>query len=466
MGHIMHRERWEEMADRVVPDLGVLKAYPPASLQGRRLEFVNGMSANERFGCLGNFERMKFSGQDPVAEPGIWLSSVVNNRADRVARSRVFSSILVNDISVDRHFLIGTNLDGLLNYIHEDWASHAASLTLWPPSGELQPRDILEQAAHRMRIPCSEAQLDGRLLAMLQGLGIEEEPVATDRLRSNPEELRDLLESHQADAQLADILDHIGQLTGAFREYRALAGRVEAAGQSVDPALDADFRQQLWIWFERKLVVFEDPHTTGNQIIARITRETPPGLHNRIMGMQNIKGTGLDFVYRWQAWETCYRACQDLRSREPAVAEQGLRALSTFQEYGLLCDETVRSMVEEVRHSQMAQSELFQGELTVILSSLDTAMQALTADLNRRGGNSLLDRLLEHVESFLDAGDAIKRRKQANRIYRDLAAERISHERAALELQSLTRRQKGGWLQQRLREMLVPLQFRFRTRGD
>lgn len=456
----------KEMADRVVPDLGVLKAYPPATIQGRRLEFVNGMSANERFGCLGNFERMKFTGQDPVGEPAIWLSSVVNNRADRVARSRVFSSILVNDISVDRHFLIGTNLDGLLNYIQEDWASHAESLTLWPASGELQPRDILEQAAQRMRIPCSEAHLDGRLVAMLQGLGIEDEPAAPDRLRQDPDQLRALLESHQADARLDAILEHIGQLTGAFREYRALADRVEAAGQSVDPALDADFRQQLWIWFERKLVVFEDPHTTGNQIIARITRETPPGLHNRIMGMQNIKGTGLDFVYRWQAWETCYRACQDLRSREPAVAEQGLRALSTFQEYGLLCDETVRSTVEEVRHSQMAQSELFQGELTVILSNLDSAMQGLTAGLHRTGGDSLLDRLLEHVESFLDAGDAIKRRKQANRIYRDLAAERISHERAALELQSLTRRQKGGWLQQRLREMLVPLQFRYRTRED
>ena len=36
---------------------------------------------------------------------------MVNNRADRVARSRVFASVLVEDISADRHFLIGGNLN-------------------------------------------------------------------------------------------------------------------------------------------------------------------------------------------------------------------------------------------------------------------------------------------------------------------------------------------------------------------
>ncbi|MEA2094089.1 MAG: hypothetical protein U9P11_05950, partial [Pseudomonadota bacterium] len=244
----------KEMADRVVPDLGVLKASPPASVQGRILEFINGMSANERFGCLGNYERMDFSQQDPYQEPGIWLSSVVNNRADRVARSRVFSSILVNDVSIDRHFLIGTNLDGLLNYIREDWAGFAESLTLWPQTGAAQPLEMLERAARRMRIPFCEEHLTGRLLAMLQGLGVNAE-----------------------------------------------------------------------------------------------------------LGMSGGSGHG------------------------------------------------VMSM------------------------------------------------LLVHVEAFLDAGDAIKRRKKANQIYRDLAAERISHERAALELQALTKRQKGGWLQHRLGEILYPL---------
>src|SRR5215831_21258289 len=45
----------KEMADRVVPDLGVLKTSPAASLRTRRLEFSNGCSANERHGCLNNW---------------------------------------------------------------------------------------------------------------------------------------------------------------------------------------------------------------------------------------------------------------------------------------------------------------------------------------------------------------------------------------------------------------------------
>jgi len=54
----------KEMADRVVPDLGVLKVYPPARITGRRLQFVNGCSANERFGALGNWTRLDFDKQE------------------------------------------------------------------------------------------------------------------------------------------------------------------------------------------------------------------------------------------------------------------------------------------------------------------------------------------------------------------------------------------------------------------
>ena len=124
----------KEMADRVVPDLGVLKAYPIASIEARRLEFINGMSANERFGCLSNWTRMGFDTHDPATTPGVWISTVVNNRADRVPRSRVFANILVADIRADRHFLIGNNLSGLMGYIWEAWQRYALTLTLWPTS--------------------------------------------------------------------------------------------------------------------------------------------------------------------------------------------------------------------------------------------------------------------------------------------------------------------------------------------
>ena len=115
----------KEMADRVVPDLGVLRTSPVCEIQGRRLQFTNGMSANERLGFLGNWSRTGFDRQDFKAEPGVWITTVVNNRADRIPRSRIFASVLVNDAKADRHFLIGGNLEGLMGYVEEEWQVRA-----------------------------------------------------------------------------------------------------------------------------------------------------------------------------------------------------------------------------------------------------------------------------------------------------------------------------------------------------
>ena len=64
--------------------------------------------------------------------------------------------------------------------------------------------------------------------------------------------------------------------------------------------------------------------------------------------------------------------------------------------------------------------------------------------------NAFIIRLVNRIELLFDAGAAVKRRKRANRIYADLTSQRISHERAALELKRLNKEQKGGWLKERL----------------
>lgn len=76
-----------------------------------------------------------------------------------------------------------------------------------------------------------------------------------------------------------------------------------------------------------------------------------------------------------------------------------------------------RLAVDEVRRTPNTQSELFQGELTIILSNLECSMQKVKAELSTSvgGGSGVWPGLLVHVEAFLDAGDAVKRRKQATR---------------------------------------------------
>jgi poly-gamma-glutamate synthase PgsB/CapB len=437
----------KEMADRVVPDLGVLKAYPIAHLRTRRLEFVNGMSANERFGCLSNWTRMGFDTRDPEKEPGVWLTTVVNNRADRVARSRVFAGVVVNDLAADRHVLIGSNLEGLSGFIAEAWAAYEPTITLWPESAAAEaPTEVLHRLARRMRLASTDQHVIDRLRVMLESdpqLPVDELAL----LRDQPEAFAAALAARNSPFA-AVMADRLAEWREQRDDIKALEQRLAGAGAGDRAQIDAEVRRAMAKWFQRKVIVVHDFYATGDQIVDRICEETPPGFLNRIMGIQNIKGTGLDFVYRWQAWQTCYDYCQQLRSKDPLVVARGVADLASFKEHGLLTEELVREVIAELRRSATPQTELQRSLLAVIETSLDERLAAIRAAAGGDAGRQtrFSARLLTWLEAFHDAGDAVRRRKKADLIYRDLIGQRISADRAVLELQELTKRQKGGWL--------------------
>ncbi|MFK5953737.1 MAG: hypothetical protein QM498_11815, partial [Desulfobacterium sp.] len=163
-----------EMADRVVPDIGSLKIFPIAPIRRRRLEFINGMSANERFAAISNWRRTGFESHDYEKQPGTLISTLVNNRADRIPRTRVFASIIVKDLSVDFHFLIGSNLKGLMGFINTAWDDYLEKISL--DSGEKTDAesslDVFRSMARRMRIPLTSHTIIQRLNAMLMGIGV------------------------------------------------------------------------------------------------------------------------------------------------------------------------------------------------------------------------------------------------------------------------------------------------------
>ena len=434
----------KEMADRVVPDLGVLKTYPCAPWRTRRLEFVNGMSANERFGCLGNWTRSNFDKADPEKESDTWITIVINNRADRIARSRVFGSIVAKDINFDRCILIGNNLAGINGYIRESWAEWVSEVKI-AGEGVDVPGSILMAMAKRFRIPYREALVKARLDAMLTPVCSQTERDEITSLWQKPEQIELRLSQSKYDS-VPEIAKFLRKDLQLLESYQNFAKKLEVATDSVSETLNEEFHGLLWEWFEQKLFTVEDYYATGNKVIEHICDETPPGFYNRILGMQNIKGTGLDFVYRWQAWEACYKACEQLSSPVTQTADKGLSTLASFQEYGVICEETVRQTVAEVRESASAQNEKYQAELTLILSHLQGALEKARAQMTVVRNQNKISKLIEFLEAFLDAGDAVKRRKKANQIYKDLATERISRDRAVLELQALNNRQKGGWL--------------------
>ncbi|MDQ7047543.1 MAG: hypothetical protein Q9M39_07945 [Sulfurovum sp.] len=442
-------EALKAMADNIVPDLGVLKAYPSAKVGKSRLLFINGMSANERFGALGNWDRMGLGKISDEDKPHIFISTVINNRADRVSRSRVFASLVVEDIVADCHVLIGSNLEGFNSYLEESWSEYQFKISL-SPEGKESVYDGLKNYAKHFRIIRSKQQLKEKLSIMLDAYDINEDKKID--ILSNYEDL-EMLQSMLIDK--TELLVFYTKYALEYEEYSAIVKKSLEAYESEE--LTVLFRKLLWKWLKNRIVVVNNYHATGNQVIQAISKATPPGMENNIIGIQNIKGTGLDFAYRWVAWNDCYTMCQAIMGKESEVVRKGIDALAEFDEHGPLSFELTQKSIDIAKSANATQNEYYQSQIQLIEKKLNTAkLENLKLSSDQPVSVSLSEKILYHIliiiESFMDAGDAVKRRKKANDIYKDLTNHRISHQRAAIELQKITKRQKGGWLIQKFKK--------------
>ncbi|MDC0662934.1 hypothetical protein [Marinobacter sp. SS21] len=432
----------KEMADRVVPDLGVLKIYPRVEVEGRGITFINGMSANERHAALANWKRLQFDSYTLADTPQHWVATVINNRADRVPRSQVFARMLAQELSADHHFLIGTNLDGLQSYIDGAWQARLDEEGLGNLSAD-ELLDTLARYARQLKVATTTSDASARTTAMLGGLGLNPEGhfASADALRTFCAEAELVTAQTEAVVQRWQA-DH-QELQEYERQATALRDRTDTR-ESLRTTLDR--------WFARRFTVILDSHARGDEVLRTIIDHTPPGLDAHVMGMQNIKGTGLDFIYRWQAWDQHYHDGQKLLADEPEQALIGARGLAAVEDFGWLDFDYLARILDQAADRPSNQTQAIQAELTIVRSRLAQAREAMGQADDQAGASSRhWDRLLDAVESLLDAGAAVRRRKRANQIYRDLAGQRISHERAALELKDLNRSQKGGWLKARFR---------------
>ena len=438
---------FRSMADHVILDLGVLKTYPASFIRGRTLQYVMGNSANERLGAMGNWTRMGFDKHDLVEDAGTWITTIINNRADRVPRSKVFASMLVKDIAADQHILIGTNVEGFMKFLDEAWQEHYADFTIW---GSTEEPHAIEQAlaecehkAISNRIIFKQSIITARLNKMFESIGIVD--LAMDD-SLNVDFVKSVLERHDKNEYLEQISTMLQAWQRELTQYQEIISSLE----SNKAESNQKFIQFLKESLIKRVLVVHDSMASGEAITNMVVDKTPLGFFTRIMGMQNIKGTGLDFVYRWQAWELCHAAGEKLLSKKQATVAEGLQELKSFKEYGVLSKNYVHNLLDKVKDNKIMQSELFQAELAEVENSLNEQLSVLETSSvqsdNSGKDNRVFKAVVNFTEKVVDIGDAVKRRKKADLIYKDMAAQRISHNRAALELQELTKRQKGGWL--------------------
>lgn len=445
----------KEMADNVVADLGVLKIYPVARVQQRQIEFINGMSANERLGAMGNWQRTGLGGHTLQQNPDIYTVIVINNRADRIARSKVFASMLVNDSQADCYCFIGANLGGFASYIEEAWQSYRQSLQLIPDDNNVEVAlDRFTAQAEKFRITNNETQVFGRVRASIEGLDCTDE-LKQQLLQSLPTTLDSNSNSHWSAGSVKGLdTAAIERLfTQDAEQYRQFRDFKRQFSNNLTIEVQNKLIDWLYDCFKSKWLVVEDYYSTGNQTINTLVQRIPPGLNSRVIGMQNIKGTGLDFIYRWQAWDTISHYCDILcQSREEAVLEDTAKALTTWEEFGVLDQEKVRETLILVRRRPEAQIEILQAQFRLIEQRLDKQLGDIEQSLQGSASQSkLASKVIDGIEAFLDSGDAIKRRKRADKIYQALLDHLISYDKASVELAKITKAQKGGWLSERLK---------------
>jgi poly-gamma-glutamate synthase PgsB/CapB len=480
------------MADNVVPDIGVLRSYPQVRLRGRRLRFTNGCSANERAGFLASWQRIGLD-LSPDADPETMVVTVVNNRDDRVARSEVFSRILVEDLSVDRHVIIGTNISGLLGFIRsalDDFLSQNPLLTtadLSDPQGQSRAETRLSRMMARFRIPTpSWDALRRRLIVYAHGCGLEAHPTegletCCRGLLENPSDVLALAAVRSElgkDAQLRQrlgesitaraseaaerkgeppevdrpaerteledhFLDQLARQVVASRLRATLAQAFMRRDQALAEGFQASFREVYRALFLSSLEVVQDPKTKGDEIARRCASCVPPGTRVEIMGTQNIKGTGLDFVYRWISVQT---VSDELARFETGHAEDrlaALRALVGFEDHGQMDMGLISAFLGHFSPRNDVESALA-DELRAKADAF--GRKSSDPDPKSRAKKSAGGGLLAFAEGWLDFLDATNRYRKAQVVLGDLRHRRISHRRAALRMREIQNREKGGWL--------------------
>jgi len=463
----------KEMADWVVPDLGVLKTYPEATWRGRRLVFSNGMSANERTGFLNNWVRCGFDRHQPD-DVGEWIVTVVNNRADRVSRSMVFADIVVEDARAHTHVLIGTNLAGLSGFIGTSLASALATLTLFHD-------DESALAAHAQVGLCTArasralaqlklgtlgpARLAAEALAMARGLGHEGaapeaalfaavfadasaesgRSLATARVHTARTLATPLAEFATAlGAHGPDAVAHLTELTArhlVFRRWHEELAPACAGDTQARHLHEQRFRDLYRQVFLATLVPLWNAAQSGDQIVDAIARLCPPGFRVRIMGIQNIKGTGLDFAYRWVHFDRTVRTARALADSCGPTALRLARDLDAEGTGVLDCVVAEQALGRAAASHGEPERSMF--------AALHKRMGERRADKERALVNDNGARGLSWkaaIEKLLDVWDGIPRLWRARRVMNDLVAGRLSHASAAEQMRDLMKRQKGGWL--------------------
>ncbi|OHU89363.1 poly-gamma-glutamate synthase PgsB [Pseudoalteromonas amylolytica] len=415
-------------AEHIVPDIGVLQHFSPAKVGDLTQSFVNGMSANERLATLENWQRLEL--QKVSQQRHIQTIALINNRDDRVARSKVFAHIMAEDICFDYIVVVGTNIGGFATYLR-------AAVS-----------ERIEKAVNN-----NDMQTITQFLEQLKLIHTDHDMLARFNLSCPEDEL-----THQDLESQQTLEKALKQRTCLCERHRRLF--IERFQQwqtaqsllTLDTPLQHETVEMCLALLNAKLILIEDAQISSDNLTQTIAQLGSNNQHQLIVGMQNIKGIGLRYVQSWQQWQKTKQRCDNLR-QETCNANDFKKYLSELSHqvsFNTLETATLEQTITHLLKAPQAQSELSQAELQSLLTKVKShTHEAPSSDSPAQSTSPVKQFFFQLIESFLEAGAAVQRKKQAQQIYKDIATTRITLARATMELTHLSQSQKPGWLMAR-----------------
>ncbi|MCH2085631.1 MAG: poly-gamma-glutamate synthase PgsB [Pseudoalteromonas sp.] len=419
---------YKETSARIIPDIGVLQHFEKAKVGKVEQSFINSMSANERLATLENWQRLGI--YDLNDNPKKQVIALINNRNDRVARSKVFADILSHDLRFDKIVVIGTNVDGFYSYfinaLIERLDKIIANNDLEEFNKLLSQFNFLTEEQLIARLSDAYDLTLANKLIKLNGDSLK---------KSNINALLKDATGNSNEAEASAILQNLF----VYQQRQTL----ELLKQDIVNNSEK-LKEVIVNTIKSNVVLHENSSLSADELTRSIAQLGLVNNHQVIVGMQNIKGAGLNYVYAWQQWQRINHTLEHLFDQQCTAKEfrTALTNLNMIVSFNRLEVATLKQHLSTLKKMHLAQNEFCQAEITNLLEKLE----AYSSEDNVEKQQALpIQYLNQVVESFLDAGAAVKRKKRANQIYKDIADQRITLEKAIKILGKLSRNQKSGW---------------------
>jgi hypothetical protein len=185
-----------------------------------------------------------------------------------------------------------------------------------------------------------------------------------------------------------------------------------------------------------RVLPLPNPKTSGDQILERIALLVPAGSRVTILGAENIRGTGLDFVYRWVSVDKVRGWLSDALKGDVEQAREALAHLGAWDGWGVWDARYAAEILE--RRGDRAAAVGLEEEWELALETVRAWVTRRSALMRRQreGGATWLD-WLRRFALDADIVGSVRRRWKADRLYRDLMRLDVGRARAADEVRRL-----------------------------